>query len=86
MRNEHPAPFPVALIERIISSTNAELILDPFSGSGTTALVAKALKRNYIGIELSPDYCEMSERRIKENGMNCLTTKAEYLSLFSVAK
>lgn len=86
MKNEHPAPFPVALIERIISSTNAELILDPFSGSGTTALVAKALKRNYIGIELSPDYCEMSERRIKENGMNCLTAKAEYLSLFSAAK
>ncbi|MBE7412397.1 MAG: site-specific DNA-methyltransferase [Leptospiraceae bacterium] len=82
----HPAPFPVALIERIISSTSAELILDPFSGSGTTALVSKALNRNYIGIELSPDYCEMSERRIKENGMNCLTSKAEYLSLFSTTK
>lgn len=61
MNNEHPAPFPVALIDRIISSTNAKTILDPFSGSGTTAIVALGLKRNYIGIELSPDYCENSE-------------------------
>lgn len=41
MKNEHPAPFPVALIERIIGSTNANLILDPFMGSGTTAIAAK---------------------------------------------
>jgi modification methylase len=40
MNNIHPAPFPVALIDRIISSTFAELILDPFSGSGTTAVAA----------------------------------------------
>lgn len=39
MKNEHPAPFPVALIDRIISSTNAKLVLDPFSGSGTTAII-----------------------------------------------
>ncbi|MDH4263161.1 MAG: site-specific DNA-methyltransferase [Spirochaetia bacterium] len=64
MKNDHPAPFPVALIERIISSTNANIILDPFSGSGTTAVVASSLKRNYIGIELSPEYCEMSNMRI----------------------
>lgn len=57
MNNEHPAPFPVALIHRIISSTNAQIILDPFSGSGTTAVVSSGLKRNYIGIELSPTYC-----------------------------
>jgi DNA modification methylase len=67
MKNEHPAPFPVALIERIIASTDAQLILDPFMGSGTTAVVAMGLKRNYIGIELSPDYCKMSEQRIEQN-------------------
>lgn len=67
MKNEHPAPFPVALINRIISSTNAQLILDPFSGSGTTAVVAQKLKRNYIGIELSPEYCKLSEERIERN-------------------
>ena len=47
MKNEHPAPFPVALIDRIISSTTAQTILDPFSGSGTTAVVAMGLKRNF---------------------------------------
>ena len=59
MKNEHPAPFPVALIDRIISSTTAQTILDPFMGSGTTAVVAMGHKRNYIGIELSPTYCKM---------------------------
>jgi modification methylase len=67
MKNGHPAPFPVALIERIIGSTNAQIILDPFMGSGTTAVVAMGLKRNYIGIELSPEYCEMAQQRILKN-------------------
>jgi len=66
MKNDHPAPFPIALIERIISSTNAQLVLDPFSGSGTTAVVASKLKRNYIGIDISPEYCELSEKRIQQ--------------------
>jgi modification methylase len=68
MNNIHPAPFPVSLIERIISSTFAQLILDPFSGSGTTAVAAKLLDRNYIGIEISPEYCELSKQRLNENG------------------
>ncbi len=65
MNNEHPAPFPVQLINRIISSTTAEIILDPFIGSGTTALSALMNDRNYIGIELSPEYCLMAEKRLK---------------------
>jgi len=64
VNNIHPTPFPVALIERIISSTYARLILDPFSGSGTTAVAAALLDRNYIGIELSPEYCNLSEQRL----------------------
>src|SRR3989339_1388181 len=68
MNNQHPAPFPVALIERIISSTSAQTILDPFMGSGTTAVVAKALGRKYIGIDISPEYCKMAEERIARNG------------------
>ncbi|MBQ7665366.1 MAG: site-specific DNA-methyltransferase [Synergistaceae bacterium] len=64
MKNKHPAPFPVSLVERIISSTYAELILDPFMGSGTTAVAAKNLNRNFIGIEISHDYCEMSKERL----------------------
>ncbi len=64
MKNPHPAPFPVALIERIIYSTEAQIILDPFMGSGTTAVAAIRHKRNYIGIDLSEEYCKMAEKRI----------------------
>ena len=67
MNNEHPAAFPVDLIDRIVSSTNAEIVLDPFMGSGTTALSAINFNRHYIGIDLSPEYCEMAEKRIKNH-------------------
>ena len=63
-KNKHPAPFPVDLIERIISSTNAKIILDPFMGSGTTAVVAKKLDRKFIGIDISPEYCQMAQERL----------------------
>ncbi|MBQ3654934.1 MAG: site-specific DNA-methyltransferase [Synergistaceae bacterium] len=64
MKNKHPAPFPVALVERIISSTFAGIILDPFMGSGTTAVAAKNLGRDFIGIDISREYCEMSRERL----------------------
>ncbi len=66
MKNGHPAPFPVALIERIIGSTDAKTVLDPFMGSGTTAIAAIKLSRNFVGIELSQEYCDLSEERLKE--------------------
>jgi len=65
MKNKHPAPFPVPLIDRIISSTNAEIILDPFMGSGTTAITALGNDRKFIGIDISPDYCEMAREQLK---------------------
>jgi site-specific DNA-methyltransferase (adenine-specific) len=64
MKNKHPAPFPLALPLRCIESTTAQIILDPFSGSGTTAVAAKKLGRHYIGIEISDQYCEMARCRI----------------------
>jgi modification methylase len=64
MKNDHPAPYPVALIDRIIHSTFAKNILDPFMGSGTTAIASLLNKRDYTGIELSPDYCAMANERI----------------------
>lgn len=67
MNNSHPAPFPVALIERIVSSTTATKVLDPFVGSGTTAVASKKLGRQYIGIDISKDYCELAQNRV--NGM-----------------
>ena len=82
MNNQHPAPFPVALIDRIIYSTNAKIILDPFSGSGTTAVVAMSLKRHYIGIELSLEYCELSEKRIEKNKRQSELYNIRPLTLF----
>ncbi len=67
MKNDHPAAFPVSLIDQIISATNAKIILDPFIGSGTTAISALNFKRNFIGIDISPDYCEMARKRIKNH-------------------
>jgi modification methylase len=66
LKNPHPAPYPIELIERIIGSTSAEIVLDPFMGSGTTAIAAKKLGRQYIGIDVSPEYCQMAEDRIKK--------------------
>ncbi|MBE8578831.1 DNA-methyltransferase [Vibrio sp. OPT18] len=63
---DHPAPFPVELIERVISSTNAQIVLDPFMGSGTTAIAATNLKRDYVGIEISAEYCEYAQQRLLE--------------------
>ena len=65
MNNKHPAAFPVKLIDRIVSSTNAEVVLDPFMGSGTTAVSALNLGRKYVGIDISPEYCKMADERIK---------------------
>ncbi|MFZ5974811.1 MAG: DNA-methyltransferase [Bacillota bacterium] len=65
MNNPHPAPFPVDLIERIISSTFAQIVLDPFMGSGTTAVAARNQGRDYIGIDISQEYCEMAKKRLR---------------------
>ena len=65
----HPAPFPVELAERFINlySYEKDLILDPFIGSGTTALAASKLKRNYIGYEVNAEYCKLAEKRLAED-------------------
>jgi modification methylase len=62
--NPHPAPFPVELALRCIKSTNARVVLDPFIGSGTTAIAAESCNRNWIGIDNSKDYCKMARERI----------------------
>lgn len=58
--------FPEALVEPCIlaGSRAGDLVLDPFMGSGTTAVVAQRLGRNYVGCELNPAYAAMAERRI----------------------
>ena len=57
--------YPEKMVEDIISCfKNANIILDPFSGSGTTCVVAKRMGRQYIGFELDKEYCVLSEERI----------------------
>ncbi len=67
-RAMHPTQKPEEMLKRIIvaSSNKGGLVLDPFLGSGTTAVVAKQLGRNWIGIEVNDKYVKMSERRIYE--------------------
>lgn len=65
-KNSHPAPFPLQLVDRVVASTTAKRVLDPFMGSGTTALAAIKNGREYMGIEISPEYCKMAEERIRE--------------------
>lgn len=59
---------PEKLIERIIkaSSNEGDLVLDPFAGSGTTLAVSKKLKRDFIGIEINPDYITVIKDRLKK--------------------
>ena len=64
--NPHPAPFPVTLAERCILSTTAQLVVDPFAGSGTTLVAAQRLRRRYIGSDISPAYCELARRRLAQ--------------------
>jgi modification methylase len=66
--NPHPAPFPIELAEKCVSSTTAEVILDPFMGSGTTALAAMNLGRDWVGMDVSESYCTMAKERIKNYG------------------
>ena len=67
--NDHKTVKPLAICEYLIKLTafskNA-VILDPFVGSGTTAVAAKKLGKNYIGIDANEKYVKISERRIKE--------------------
>lgn len=65
---DHPCPKPVEWAEWIIQRATEEgnLIYDPFLGSGTVAVVAERLGRNWIGSEISPKYCKVAEERISK--------------------
>jgi modification methylase len=64
---DHPAPFPVELAQRCIESSNGKVILDPFMGSGSAAIAASMLKRQWIGVDISLDYCELARSRILDH-------------------
>lgn len=64
----HPAPFPVALPSRLIQlySYEGDLVLDPFMGSGSTAIAALTGNRRYLGYEIEADYVRLAEKRIRQ--------------------
>lgn len=74
----HPAAFPTQLPYRCIKlfSFVGNTVLDCFSGAGTTTTVAHELGRNYIGIDISPAYCEYARKRIRNNSFEYIYTPA----------
>ena len=66
--SKHPAPYPEQLAADHIRSWSNEgdIVLDPFMGSGTTAKVARALNRHYIGFEISAEYCDIIRKRLEQ--------------------
>lgn len=72
-KEAHFATFPPDLITPCVlaGSKEGDTVLDPFSGAGTTGLVSLQNQRNYIGLELNPDYAEISRQRL-ENGIGLL--------------
>ena len=71
-RDEHPCQLPIHLLERVIlmSTDEDDIVLDPFSGTGTTAIAAKRLGRNYIGFELDKEYVEISQNKLNQESPN----------------
>lgn len=70
---KHPTQKPLYLIERIIESSSNEndIILDPFLGSGTTAVACKKLMRKYIGFEIDEEYLSVAKKRIENISVQC---------------
>ena len=70
----HPAPFPVELPHRFIQlyTYAGEVVLDPFMGSGSTAVAAVRGGRAFVGYETNADYCRASEQRAAEAGLPAL--------------
>lgn len=71
-RDEHPCQLPIHLLERIVlmSSDVGDIVLDPFSGTGTTALAAKRLGRNFIGFEFDKTYAEIAANKLAQEEAN----------------
>lgn len=63
---KHPTQKPLELMRRIVlsSSNKGDLVLDPFLGSGTTGVVARKFDRNFIGIDIEKEFCELAKKRI----------------------
>lgn len=71
-RDEHPCQLPIHLLERIIlmSTDEGDIVLDPFIGTGTTAIAAKRLGRQYIGFDLDEYYVKITQQKLKQEKPN----------------
>ena len=71
-RDPHPCQLPIHLLERLILMTTDEndIVLDPFMGTGTTAIAAKRLGRNYIGFELDKLYIDIANEKLNQTDSN----------------
>ncbi|MCW1311624.1 MAG: site-specific DNA-methyltransferase [Candidatus Rehaiarchaeum fermentans] len=69
---KHPAIYPENIIQELLKllTRKGDIVLDPFIGSGTTAVACKKLERNYIGFDINPDYCKNAEERLKKIQQN----------------
>ena len=81
-RDEHPCQLPVHLLERLILMVTDEgdFVFDPFMGTGTTAVAAKKMGRNYVGVDMDKEYVKIAEKNTKE----CSVVKVNnrYVSLY----
>lgn len=71
-RDDHPCQLPIHLLERVIlmSTDEGDIVFDPFSGTGTTAIAARRLGRNYLGFELDDEYANISMNKLTQEPAN----------------
>jgi site-specific DNA-methyltransferase (adenine-specific) len=83
-KNHHPTVKPIKLMSYLIAigSRSGDIVLDPYVGSGTTAIAAAISNRQYIGIELDPDMCDIAERRIEWHVDERIAAEQVQLRLF----
>ena len=76
---QHPTQKPLSLIRRLIecATDKSEMILDPFMGSGTTAVACKELDRQFIGFEINSDYVNIANKRLMQETMFSFATKSD---------
>ena len=81
-RDEHPCQLPIHLLERLLLMTtdDGDMVLDPFVGTGTTAIAAKRLGRNYIGIDIDDKYVAISREKLED--VSPTQINGAYVSVF----